>query len=258
MSAGVPERGRPAPTRGTVARVPAGVRTVAAPAQRATRVVLVRHGEAACNVEGVVGGRTGCTGLTERGRSQVDALARRLATSGELAGAAALYASLLPRAVETAGLLAPALDRWRDGPPLEIVPDCGLCELHPGEADGLRWEEFAARFAVPDWDVDPEAPLAPGGESWSGFVDRAAGAVARVADAHPGGLVVVACHAGVIEATVVRFLGIGGGRHRLGLRTRHASLTVWERLPDAGAPGAPGGSARWLLERYNDAGHLPA
>lgn len=234
--------------------VPAGVRTTSPADARATRVVLVRHGEAACNVAGVVGGRRGCTGLTEQGVAQVTALARRLARTGELAGVAALYASRLPRAIETARRLAPALDRWRDGPPLDVVADCGLCELHPGEADGLRWEEFAARYAEPDWDTDPGRPLSPGGESWTGFVDRAAAAVEQVADAHRGGLVVVACHAGVVEATMLRFLGIAADRPRLRLRTRHASLTAWARAEDDG-PGAPPGAApagRWLLERYND------
>lgn len=257
MSAGLPAPGRPMPGRErSTAGVPAGLRIIGPAAERVTRVVLVRHGEAACSVEGVVGGRRGCTGLTTLGRSQAEALARRLAASGELAGVTALYASVLPRAVETAELLAPALDRWRDGPPLPVVTDCGLCELHPGEGDGLRWEEFAARYAEPDWDAEPGAPFAPGGESWSGFVDRAAAAVGRVADAHPGGLVVIACHAGVVEATMLRFLGAGGGRHRLRLRTRHASLTVWERHPDGG-PGGPGLGSGWLLERYNDAAHLP-
>ena len=222
--------------------IPPGVRTAPPPVPGGTRVVLVRHGEAACNADGIVGGRRGCTGLTEQGAAQVDALARRLAASGEMAGVDALYASFLPRAIETAELLAPALDRWRDGPPLDVVPDCDLCELHPGAADGLRWEEFAARFGEPRWDEDPSHPLAPGGESWTEFVDRSARAVERVGDAHPGGLVVVACHAGVVESTMLRFLGIP--LTRLKLRTAHASLTEWERDPASG---------RWRLLRYNDA-----
>lgn len=208
-----------------------------------TRIVLVRHGQAACNVRGVVGGLTGCSGLTERGRAQVQALADRLARTGELAGVAALYSSVLPRAVETAEILAPALERWREGSSLVPAATCDLCELHPGEADGLTWEQFADRWPDPDWDVAPGRPLAPGAESWTGFVDRAAAAVAGLADAHPGQLVVVACHAGVVEATMLRFLPVDPRITRLGLRTLHASMTLWER-PVAGP---------WLLQRYNDA-----
>ncbi len=232
----------PAPSEGPLdPGPPPGVRTVPARSPGATTVVLVRHGEAVCNVEGVVGGATGCTGLTDAGLAQVGALADRLARTGELSGVAALYASVLPRAVATAELLAPALDRWREGPTLGVTTDCDLCELHPGEADGLTWPEFVARYEEPDWDVDPSRPLAPGGESWRSFVERASAAVARVADRHRGETVVVACHAGVIESTLLRFLPISPSCVRLGLRTEHASLTVWER-----------GDGTWLLRRYND------
>jgi probable phosphoglycerate mutase len=222
-------------------KVPAGVRTVPAGEAAATRIVLVRHGEAVCNVAGVVGGRRGCQGLTTYGRDQVIALARRLAATGELRDATALYASVLPRAVETATLLRPTV-----GPgDLPVVTDCGLCELHPGASDGLAWEEAVARFGEPDWDRDPTAPLAPGGESWSGFVARAAAAVDAVASAHPGCRTVLACHAGVVEATLLAWLC--PGQTRLGLRTAHASLTEWERTSDG-----------WRLLRYNDAAHLAA
>ncbi len=218
---------------------PRGVRTSGATPERPARVVLVRHGEAACNTDGVVGGTRGCTGLTRRGFAQVGALADRLARTGELAGVAALYSSVLPRAVQTARGIAPALDRWREGPPLAPQQDCQLCELHPGEADGLTWAEFSARFEAPDWDTDPDRPLAPGAESWRGFTARAAAGVNALADAHPDQLVVAACHAGVIEATLLHFLPVG--QTRLGLRTEHASMTEWERQGD-----------RWLLRRYND------
>ena len=66
-----------------------------------TRLVLIRHGEAQSAIDGVVGGPLGCTGLSELGRRQADALAARLVRTGELAGAVALYASTLPRAIET-------------------------------------------------------------------------------------------------------------------------------------------------------------
>ena len=35
-------------------------------------------------------------------------------------------------------------------------------------------------FGVPDWDRDPTVPIAPGGESWSEFVERASGAVRAI------------------------------------------------------------------------------
>jgi len=220
---------------------PPGVRTNSPEPPEATRVVLVRHGEAVCNVDGVIGGITGCTGLTPAGADQARALAERLERTGELSGVAAIYASVLPRAIETAELLVPALDRWRDGPPLEIVTDCRLCELHPGQADGLTWEEYAVRFDEPDWDSDPDEPLAPTGESWTEFVGRASTAVAVLAQRHRGQLVVVVSHSGVVESTMLRFLPVDSATVRLGLRTLHASMTIWEQW-----------ARRWTLRRYND------
>lgn len=228
---------------------PDGVRTIGSASSGATRLVLVRHGEARCNVTGVCGGRRGCTGLTERGVAQVVALRDRLLATGELAGAGALVASELPRAVETAELLAPALGPTGGHVMPEVVRDCDVCELHPGEADGLAWGEFSARFGDPDWDTEPDRPIAPGGESWTGFVRRVDAALRRLAAEHPGELVVVASHAGVVEASVLALLPVAGGRDgaRLQLRTGHASLTTWEVDGD-----------RWRLLAYNDTAHLVA
>jgi broad specificity phosphatase PhoE len=233
---------------------PDAVRRFRAPERGATRLVLVRHGQARCNVDGVVGGVRGCTGLTAEGVAQAAALAERLAATGGLAGVGALYSSVLPRAVETARILAPALDRWRDGPPLELHQDCGLCELHPGEADGLTWEAYGERGGVPDWGRDPTAPFAPGGESWASFTGRATAALRAVVDRHPGQRVVVVCHAGVIEAAMQAFLPVDPGRVPVGwLRVDHAAMTEFEH---AAAPVA-GGDERWTLVRFNDRTRAP-
>ena len=231
--------------------VPSGIRTVAPAAAGASRIVLIRHGEAECNVSGVCGGEVGCTGLTDLGRCQVSLLRDRLALTGELAGADVLYASVLPRAIETAELVAPALvapeAEGERAKPLQPLTECGLCELHPGEADGLYWGEYTERFGTLDWDADPHQPIAPGGESWTGFVNRVDATLDAVVADRAGQLVVVACHAGVIEASLLAKVPVVGGLDgaRLQLRTRHASMTTWE--VDDG---------RWRLLGYNDASHL--
>jgi probable phosphoglycerate mutase len=233
--------------------VPPGIRTVGPDPSGATRIVLIRHGEAVCNVSGVCGGPIGCQGLTDLGRRQVTLLRDRLVLTGELAGVDALYASVLPRAVETAELLAPALApvdaEGPTGKPPRPVLECGLCELHPGEADGLSWSEFTQRFGTLDWDVEPRRPIAPGGESWAGFVNRVADMLDTLAARHPGQRVVVAGHAGVIEASLLAKIPVVGGLDgaRLQLRTRHASLTSWEV-----------DGHHWRLLAYNDASHLAA
>ncbi|HVL02915.1 MAG TPA: phosphoglycerate mutase family protein, partial [Acidimicrobiales bacterium] len=71
-----------------------------------TRLLLVRHGESQAQVDRVVGGPTGCTGLSDLGRRQVIALAERWQDAGFVADR--LFSSTLPRAAETAELLAPA------------------------------------------------------------------------------------------------------------------------------------------------------
>jgi probable phosphoglycerate mutase len=226
----------------------AGVLRIFPPEEGATRIVLVRHGEAECNLNRVIGGPKGCTGLTPLGRTQVAALADRLYESGELRQATALYSSVLPRATETANRLRPVVGPGPEalGP---VRERCDLCELHPGDADGMEWSEMVETFSVPDWDKDPTVPIAPGGESWSEFVARASGAVRDVVRQHPGELVVAAVHAGVIEATMIDFLGVAPEIYQRGwVRIAHASMTEWEWVPSMD---------RFALLRFNDSWGVP-
>ncbi len=205
-----------------------------------TRLLLIRHGEAHCNARGVVGGPLGCGGLTDLGRRQCVALRDRLVFSGELAHAAAIYTSVLPRAIETAAILGPGL------PARAPIEDCELCELHPGEADGLTWQEMIDRFGAPDWDKDPAQSFAPGGESWIEFYERCANALMRIAASHAGELVVLVVHGGVIEQAMKMVLGRSPG-DRLRLRTENASMTEIEFEVQ-----------RLRLLRYNDRAPLAA
>jgi broad specificity phosphatase PhoE len=97
------------------------------------RLVLIRHGESEHAVNNIVGGPRGCQGLTPRGREQAGRLAERLRRTGELADCAALLTSPWPRARQTAEILQPAL------PVTAVTEDPNLCELLPGQADGLTW-----------------------------------------------------------------------------------------------------------------------
>lgn len=206
-----------------------------------TRVVLIRHGESACNVDGVVGGHEGCSGLSPVGQQQAEKLLDRLLKTSELASAVAIYSSRLQRAVETANTILPAVGNGE----LDIISSCTLCELHPGEADGLSWEDCRERYGEPDWGNDPSAVVSPGGETWVGFVERASAAVQGLADRHDGGLVVVACHGGVIESSMLSFLPLATRNKPLGLPTAYTSLTEWEQS-----------ASGWRLVRYNDVAHL--
>jgi len=205
-----------------------------------TRIVLVRHGESQVTVDQVVGGHTACSGLSERGRGQAEALRDRLVRSGLLREVEALYASVLARAVETADVIAPGV-----GPgALEVVQRCALCELHVGEGDGLPWSQFTSTYGWPAWDEDPTVPLSPGSESWAGFVERAGAGLQAVAAAHPGQQVVVVCHGGVIEASFAAF-GLARAGPGWRLKPENTGLTIWS-----------GGAAGWRLDRYSDCAHL--
>ena len=188
---------------------------------RGTRLVLVRHGEANCNVAGVVGGPRGCTGLTALGREQAQALAERVGATREFHDAIALYSSVLARAKETAAIVAGSLSREL------VVEDCDLCELHPGEADAMNWDQMISTFGGPDWDNDPEEPFAPGGESWTGFYERCVAAFFRLSREHPEGQVLLFVHGGVVEQAMKLAMGAPASA-RLRLRTEHCSLTEIE------------------------------
>jgi broad specificity phosphatase PhoE len=206
-----------------------------------TRIVLIRHGESACNVAGIVGGHLGCTGLSPEGHSQARSLRDRLFETGELESATALYSSVLLRAVETAQTISPAVGGGR----LEIRQTCELCELHPGESDGMSWQEYEKRYGQPELFNNPTRQLSPGGECWQEFVSRVSETIRVIADRHPGQLVVIAAHGGVIEASMVSFLPFAEQLRPMRLPTAYTSLSEWEL-----------GDNDWRLLRYNDVAHL--
>jgi probable phosphoglycerate mutase len=206
-----------------------------------TRLILVRHGEANAFTEQFVAGHKSCTGLSDRGREQAAALRERLARTRELEPVDVLYASLMERAAETARIIAPALGD------LPVLQDCGVCEIHPGEeVDGMPWEEFRTRYP---WGVgvrDPYQRWSPGGESWAEFSTRAGTRLTELATEHAGQTLVIACHGGVVESSLITF-GRLPLRRQFHMQAENTSLTEWVRPPDAD---------EWSLVRYNDAAHL--
>lgn len=212
-----------------------------------TRLVLVRHGEAQSHVLGIVGGEVGCTGLSDLGRRQAHALRERLERTGELGEVHALYASSLPRAIETANILAPALGL--DSP--EVEHD--LREWDPGEVDNLSWEEIESRFPrTQAW--NPHQTRFPGSETWAEFGVRVGRVLHELADRHAGQTVLVACHGGVIEHSVVSLLGLGHHGELATFDVHNCSVTEWFRPDPEELWWRPPG--RWRLIRFNDAAHL--
>ena len=73
-----------------------------------TRLILIRHGESNVTVERILGGEKSCTGLSDLGRAQARALRDRL--EKESIEVDRLYASTMPRAIETAEIIQPSLN----------------------------------------------------------------------------------------------------------------------------------------------------
>jgi broad specificity phosphatase PhoE len=160
-------------------------------------------------------------------------------STGELVGASALYSSLMRRAGETADLLAAALG----DPPR--VSTCQVCEQHPGEADGMTWADYESLYGPVPADRGADWRLSPGGESWVEMLDRAASALQDIALGHPGEVVVIASHGGVVVASMIRFLNVPGDGTATTLYPGNASITEWRHT-----------GVRWRLVRYNDTAHL--
>jgi probable phosphoglycerate mutase len=210
------------------------------PVERAPRtgVVLIRHGESVGNSTRTITHHRTCTGLSDHGREQCELLAKRVDRSGELAGAA-LYASHVTRAVQTAEFLAPVIGS-------EIRVDPRFAELDPGDdCDGMTYEDFIATHA-PDWSLeDPEVPIYPGGETVAALHARVAAGLADVVAANRGGLVAICTHGGVVDVALRIALTLPV-RGYFDLFTVNTSLTGFTDT----------GRDRWRIDRYNDTAHL--
>ncbi len=159
------------------------------PDQQATRVLAIRHGETAWNVEGRIQGQLDVP-LNDMGRWQVHRLA--LAVADE--DIAAIYSSDLLRAMETAEAVARGCGQ-------AIVTDPGLRERGFGEFEGLsytdinqRWPEMAERWRRRDPSFG-----APGGETLNDFFARSVATASRLAALHPGQTIALVSHGGVMD-----------------------------------------------------------
>lgn len=204
------------------------------------RLILVRHGAAHAGFHGVIGGERGCTGLTPRGRVEARALRDHLTETRRIR-ADVLLTSVLPRAIETASIIAPGLG-------LEVSGrECDLCEVHPGEADGLTWVEYADRYGSFDMEAEPDRVFAPAGDSWNSFHQRVDRVLVRLARDHANQTVVAVCHAGVVIASLRVLLGIPHPGTGARLLPTNTGLTEWDHDPQLD---------RWTLHTFNDSSHL--
>ncbi len=157
--------------------------------QQVTRILAIRHGETAWNVDTRIQGQLDIP-LNPTGRWQAHRLA--LAVADESIDA--VYASDLLRALETAQAVSA-------GCGCAIVTDIGLRERGFGEFEGLtfneieqRWPEQSERWRRRDPHFGPR-----GGEVLLDFYARCVETVTRLAGAHPGQTIAVVAHGGVMD-----------------------------------------------------------
>jgi broad specificity phosphatase PhoE len=204
------------------------------------RLILIRHGDAYAGFDGLISGPLGCRGLTDLGRRQAEALRRYLVDTGRIR-ADVILTSMLPRADETAKIIAPALGLHT------VSRRCDLCEIHTGDADGLTWGEYADRYGSFDMEAEPERVFAPGGDSWTTFHQRVGVMCEQIAADFTDQTVVAVCHAGVIMASIRVLFGIPHPGTATQLRPVNTGLTEWEYDPNVD---------RWTLHSFNEQAHL--
>jgi probable phosphoglycerate mutase len=169
-----------------------------------TILTLIRHGETSANLQGVWHGSID-TPLTERGLSQARRVAEYVAEKH--ADAAALYASDLQRARETARAIEKAVNV-----PLRLDPS--LREYDLGSWEGKSYKELHEEHRLwhhmkHDPDFSPH-----GGESPRQVTDRMTGTLRKIAAGHPGERVLVVGHGGVLAMTLGALLDGDYGQWR--------------------------------------------
>jgi len=154
-----------------------------------TRILAIRHGETAWNIDGRIQGHTDIP-LNDKGRWQAGRLGAALAHEQ----IDAVVASDLQRALATAQAIA-APHR------LAVQVDAGLRERGFGIFEGstfaeieARWPEQSQRWRRRDPDYGPE-----GGENLKQLYARCVETVARLAEANLGHSIAIVAHGGVMD-----------------------------------------------------------
>ena len=203
-----------------------------------TSVYLVRHGDY-LHRPSPEGEAASDGGLSALGRQQALALRDRLQRSAEIRPDA-FFCSTLPRARETAELIAPAL-----GLSPQALPE--LCEWESGN-EALGAAAFMARFDALDATARRTHRFHPGGETMAEFTRRVQGKLSELVEHFEGRTLVLVAHGGVIEVAFSHFLGFGPGPFEGGYPAAgHTSLTLWRRS---------GTRPEWVQEFANDTHHL--
>jgi probable phosphoglycerate mutase len=202
-----------------------------------TRICLVRHGETEWNVARRLQGQIDIN-LNALGVRQAEAAANWLVQEP----IAALYSSDLKRARTTAEHIARHLHL-----PLTLVPE--VRERRYGIFEGLTYDEARAQHpeAYARFEArDPDYAFANGGESLLGFSARVSTRLQEIVACHPGEMVVIVTHGGVLDVVnrFVRNVPLDAPRDFL--------------IPNAGLNWVNHLDGEWRIEAWGQIAHLEA
>ena len=199
-----------------------------------SKLILVRHGETAWNLEMRYQGQTDIS-LTANGIEQAGKVAQRLAEEK----VAAVYSSDLSRAFVTAAQIAAVHG-------LDVLTRQDLREISFGDWEGMTYDSF---------DLDgggtknrlfshPGEIEIPGGETFLEVQQRMMEALRELAERHEGETVVVVSHGAAIRTVLCDVLGMDLNR-LWAIRQSNTAVNILEMLPQ-----------KVLVSLVNDVHHL--
>jgi probable phosphomutase (TIGR03848 family) len=161
-----------------------------------TLIIMVRHGKTPSTGK-ILPGRAKGLHLSDTGKQEALVVAERLS---KIKKVAAIYASPLERARETAAPIAKALKQ-------KVIINKGLLECDFGDWTG---EELAKLMKLPEWSNVQRAPSTfrfPKGESFTEMQTRMVSTLDDLRKKHSGGVVICVSHADPIKAAVAHAMG---------------------------------------------------
>ena len=200
-----------------------------------TILLLIRHASNDYIKENRLAGLTPGVHLNEQGKSEADALARRLAPIS----LHAIYSSPLERARETADAIAQCQK-------LTVQIRHDLAEVDVGEWTGKPIKELGETDAWRRMLAQPIGFQFPGGECIERIQGRMVKAIDAIVIAHPNQIVAIVSHADPIKIALAYYLEMDGNQFdRLAVDPASVSVLIFgERGP--------------VLFRLNDSGALPS
>ena len=207
-------------------------------AHRQTTLLAIRHGETQWNAEERYQGH-GDSSLTATGRNQVKALGLRM----KAFQFDSLISSDLGRAQETAAIIAGYTGH-------RVETDSRIRERHYGVLEGLTVPEIKAKHSAILDKLDENDPnyVVPMGENHRQHYQRNVSFLIELLDQRAGTRIALVVHGGVLDSIFRYVAGLPLDRPRC-FTTLNASLSIVSH-------GTFYGTTRWVIERWNDVGHL--